>query len=140
MLIFFPDHIPENNFPQCNKTTGILDAYSIPWNDYFNAMSNLTKGSTGEELAKVPVDQPFVFSSLTDGQRSGLVLQLNWGVKPGFRAKYIDGAFAVHLKNSVDFSKRMVDELAYCKATFGCYAHYNEHGVLKIGCGDKTYL
>ena len=86
---FYPDHVPEGNYPKCNATTGQLNAIrdtNQRWNDNFKKM-NLTKGSTGKELAKVPGDQPFIYSSLPDGQRSGLALQLTFGVQPGFVKK-----------------------------------------------------
>ena len=137
---FFPDRVPKDNYPQCNETTGVLDKHTPPWNDFFKAMANLTKGSTGRELAKLPDDQPFVYSSKPDGQRSGLALQLNWGVNKKFAEKYTDGAFALHLKNVKEFPIRMVAEIEDCRKNYGCYAHYNDLGELKIGCGDKVYL
>lgn len=137
---FFPDRVPENNYPQCNGAIGVLDSHVPPWNDFFKAMPNLTKGSTGEELARVPDDQPFIWSSLPKGRRSGLALQLNWGIEPSLRQKYIDGAFALHLKKVQDFPKDLLDEISHCRENLGCYAHYDELGDLKIGCGDKVYL
>ena len=137
---FFPDRVPKDNYPQCNGTTGVLDKHTPPWNDFFKAMVNLTRGSTGGELAKVPDDQPFIFSNLPDGQRSGLAIQLNWGVKDGFIKKYQDGAFALHQKKVNKFPKGMMNEPAYCRSHYMCYANYNELGKLEVGCGDKIYV
>ena len=136
---FFPERVPEGNYPHCNTTTGVLDKHSPPWNDFFRAIPNLTKGSTGVHLDKMPDDQPFVYSSVPNGQRSGLALQLNWGLKPGFTEKYAELAFALHLKDPSVFPRRMVDDITHCKRTFGCYAHYNDAGDFKIGCGDTVY-
>jgi hypothetical protein len=140
---YFPDRVPNNNYPQCNETLGILNSHSPPWNSFFQNMMNLTKGSTGTQLVNVPPDQPYIFTGLPDGLRSGLAIQMNWGTSPEFLAKYLKGAFALHLKNfSADIvsSSRLNTELEYCKKYHGCYANYNELGELKIGCGNKVFL
>ena len=82
---------------------------------------DLTKGSTGSGLEKVKDDQPYIWSSLPDGQRSGLALQLNWGDIPSEPVK--QGAFALHQKQLDQLPNGLLDELAYCKKNYGCYAH-----------------
>lgn len=79
----------------------------------------------------------YIWSSLPDGQRSGLALQLNWGDIPSEPVK--QGAFALHQKQLDQLPNGLLDELAYCKKNYGCYAHYDTDGELKIGCGDKVY-
>jgi len=136
---YFPDRVPnDHNYPQCNDTLGILNKDNPKWNDYFKNMKGLTKGSTGRELDKVPNDQPYIYSSLPDGQRSGLALQMNWGDNK--MRRYEDGAFALHLKDTKSFPLGVRAELQYCRKNLGCYAHYNDQGELKIGCGDHVYL
>lgn len=98
----------------------------------------MTKGSTGTELAKVPSDQPYIWSSLPDGQRSGLGMQLNWG--PQQSGSVQQGSFALHQKKLDKLPKGLLDEISYCKKNYGCYAHYDDQGELKIGCRDKIYL
>lgn len=137
---YFPDRVPnDHNYPQCNETMGILNKDYPPWNDYFKNMKGLTKGSTGRELDKVPNDQPYIYSSLPNGQRSGLALQMNWGDLKQI-GRHQDGAFALHLKDTHSFPMGVRAELQYCRKNLGCYAHYNDQGELKIGCGDHVYL
>ena len=138
---FFPDRVPnDHNYPLCNETTGVLDKHTPPWNDFFRAMTNLTKGSTGRELDRVPNDQPYIYSSLPNELRSGMALQLNWGITKEFVNKYQGGAFALHLKDNNSFPQGVVAELDYCRKNLGCYAHYDDEGEFKIGCGDHIYL
>lgn len=124
---FFPDRVPnDHNYPLCNETTGVLDKHTPPWNDFFRAMTNLTKGSTGRELDRVPNDQPYIYSSLPNELRSGMALQLNWGITKEFVNKYQGGAFALHLKDNNSFPQGVVAELDYCRKNLGCYAHYDD--------------
>jgi len=143
---YFPDRVPNDNYPKCNATTGVLDFRPPPWNNFFKKMPNITKGSTGSELDRVPDDQPYIFSSLHDGPRSGLGLQLTWGEyaandkKTDKKKEAYDQAFALHVKKFKDAPSRAHFEVEHCKQKYGCYAHYNEAGELKIGCGEKVYL
>jgi hypothetical protein len=140
---YFPDRVPKDNYPQCDKTLGVLKYEDADpgWNSFFMNM-NLTKGSTGRQLINVRDDQPYIFTGVPDGQRSGLAIQVEWGTTSEFLAQYLERSFALHLKNfsaDVVSSSGLKSELEYCKEHHGCYAHYNEYGQLNIGCGDKVF-
>ena len=129
----------KDDYPQCNNETGVFDFRPPGWNDYYLLM-NLTKGSTGSELSKIANDQPYIWSSKQpDGGRTGMALQLTWGTS-SITEEDRKAAYAVHVKQVEKFPNPMLAELEHCKSHYGCYAHYNVDGELKIGCGDKVYL
>lgn len=129
----------KDDYPQCNNETGVFDFRPPGWNDYYLLM-NLTKGSTGSELSKIANDQPYIWSSKQpDGGRTGMALQLTYGTA-GITEADRNAAYGLHLKKPAGFPSPMLAELEYCKHHYGCYAHYNEVGKLKIGCGDTVYL
>ena len=134
----FPDRVPANNYPQCNETTGTIPMHSPPWNTYFQNIANLTKGSSGEDLKAVPDDQPYIFSNKPGALRSGMALNLNWGISPDTEemTKY---SYAFHLKDNSRLPPIVNEELERCKSKYGCYAHYDKSGEIRIGCGDRVY-
>ena len=140
----FPDRVPADNYPQCNTTTGTLRAdddgegHPAPWDDYFRNMANLTKGSTGEGLKAVPNDQPYIFSDLPNGLRSGMGLDLNW-VDSEDQKKVMNYSYAFHVKDASRMPPLVKEELQRCKTELGCFAHYDKNGEIRIGCGDRVY-
>jgi hypothetical protein len=134
-----------SNFPICNETSGLLaDGQGGPWHaisGYFNK-NGAKRGSSGAALGKVPQDQEIIWTLNTKGSRSGLGLQMNWGV---FGDELWPWAFAIHKKDASEWPKDMISELEMCKVKQGCYAEYKRIGnsseeELKIGCSNLTYF
>jgi hypothetical protein len=137
-LEFYPAPGVADDFPGCSETTGLIDtsrAFGTYLNIYFKRRG-AKFGSFGDDLDKVPDDQPIIWSTIGKDSRSGIGLQMNWDRQP----KLQPYAFAIHQKKIKRWPKHMHRELELCKVKHGCYAYYNDENELKIGCNNTVYL
>jgi len=137
---FFPNDVFDKNFPLCNETSGLIAGdQGGPWMNidrYFNA-NNLLIGNYGSDLAKIPDDQPIIWSKSGKDSRTGLAVQMEWG---NFGNKIWRWAFAIHKKKDWP-GEDITREVEICKTRHGCYANYNNsRRELQIGCNNVTYL
>ena len=133
---FFPSNEEDvEKFPVCDETSGLIDApktFASTVNSYFRAL-NMPLGNYGADLAKVHDDQPIIWSTHRQDSRTGLGVQMNWGMNEDT----LNWAFAIHKKKN--WPEDMQRELAICKARHGCYANYTEDSRLHIGCNGIEF-
>ena len=135
---FFPGVVKET-FPVCNESTGLLadanNAYQNKINSYFRQV-NAKLGSFGEDLFKIPSDQPIVWSTVKSG---GAALGI-WHSRPNSNVM-IPWTFGLHTKTPPrNWPGTMNIELELCKTVHGCYANYTKAGELQIGCNGVQYF
>jgi hypothetical protein len=140
---FFPmaDANHPDDFPQCNNTTGLMDAhwgFGSYLNIYFRRVKAVI-GSNGAHLSKVPRGQPIIWSKESSDDRTGLGLQLAWGNPRPRAADLAVHSFAQHIKGVDLWSTKMKDELQVCKDLHGCYAEYHNFSKLHIGCKETKF-
>jgi hypothetical protein len=136
---FFP-HLSAN-LTYCNETTGLIQterAFGPETNQHFK-QAGAVQGSNGDELLKVPDEQPILWSmgpTNTSYPLGGLGLQMKWG-QHGNLDHLGQQAFAAHMnKYWPQIANKTLNE---CKRVHRCYANYTEDGMLQIGCGDTAY-
>jgi hypothetical protein len=141
---FFPMADADNpdDFPQCNTTTGLMDA---PWgfgvyiDIYFRRIKAVI--GNGADLSKVPKGQPIIWSLESSDYLTGLGLQAAWGnPRPDVDEHLASRSFAMHAKSVDVWTTKMKDQLQVCKDVHGCYAEYHsDDSNLHIGCNTTKY-
>ena len=138
---FFPQLNVSVEATSCDPTTGLIKtdyAYMDGLSNYFRQVG-IRFGAEGSDLKDIPSDQPILWSLPKQNSSGGLGMQLNWGVD-GERAEGRKrNAFAIHEKKVDKWPQQAQDGLQYCKSVYGCYARYNDRGVLEIGCDGVNY-
>lgn len=138
---FSPQFKNETVADICDPSTGLIKtdyAYMDGMANYFSQVG-IHFGSEGTDLKDIPPDQPIFWSLPRQNSSGGLGMQLNWGVggeEAEGRKRY---AFAVHAKSVNQWPQQSQESLEYCKSIYGCYARYNDGGVLEIGCDGVNF-
>jgi hypothetical protein len=132
---------------ECDNATGLLAgaapyAYYDKFQKYFEHYA-VVKGTSGQNLANVPNDQPLLFSVINNKdssaqQHNNRPLAVEGNNKNSFSFAY---AFALHTKSKAStWYGGMPLQLQQCKQHLGCYANYTHKGKLQVGCNGVSYL
>jgi hypothetical protein len=128
--------------PVCNNETGLIisnRAFGPEMNKYF-ASVGAVRGSDGSDLLKVPKHQPIIWSRPNIESMSGIGLQYKWGKKKNeYLMEDFAQIFAFHNTDVNSWSEKSKRNLELCKTVHGCYARYNTHDMIEIGCDGVEY-